>query len=189
MELQYLMVKIYCAGSEGIILDDFTPMFNKWIQENESDKVLVDVASYGHVPYGPGILLIGHDENYSMEYGVENKLGLLFSVKEERAGSNIERVEYAIKAAVAACKKIMQDEDYKDKIKFDFNGLVVSINDRCIVGNTEDGFKFIDAEFKDLFCKYFSKKSVKIEKVSQDPRDRLAIRVSAGDSFVHLPSV
>ena len=77
--VQHVNVKIF-AREAAINLADATPVFHRWIQERVCEEVLIDVADYRHVPDGPGVLLIAHEANYSLDMA-EGRLGLLYNRK------------------------------------------------------------------------------------------------------------
>ena len=54
------------------------PVFHRWIREQAMPELLIDVADYSHVPAGPGVMVIGHEANYSVD-NRENRLGLLYN--------------------------------------------------------------------------------------------------------------
>src|SRR3984893_6792180 len=85
MDAQRLQLKIFVEpGSAGAIdREAFIPVFHRWIKERLLPELVIDVASYVHVPEGPGVVLIGHGSDYFMDRG-EGRLGLLHSRK--RAG-------------------------------------------------------------------------------------------------------
>ena len=49
-------------------------VFHQWIRDSVCPEMLIDVADYRHVPAGPGVMLIGHEANYSLD-NRENRLG------------------------------------------------------------------------------------------------------------------
>ena len=52
-------------------LEQYVAVFHDWIRQSALEGLLIDVASYAHVPNGPGVLLIGHEP----DYGVRIALG------------------------------------------------------------------------------------------------------------------
>jgi len=47
-------------AAQDVDLERVVPVLHGWIQRQETDGLAIDVASYAHVPGGPGVLLIGH---------------------------------------------------------------------------------------------------------------------------------
>ena len=69
MELQHLMVRLPVAPPEALELTPFLAVFHRWIREGCCPELLIDVADYRHVPFGPGVVLVGHEAEYAMENG------------------------------------------------------------------------------------------------------------------------
>src|SRR5258708_29856126 len=82
MDAQKLQLKIYATpdSARDIQLESFVVVFHRWIKEHVLPELLIDVASYAHVPEGPGVALIGHGSDYFMDEG-EGRLGLLHNRK------------------------------------------------------------------------------------------------------------
>ncbi len=75
--MQHVNIKIF-ADRADIQIGDAVEVFHQWIQEGAAPELLIDVADYKHVPDGPGVMLIGHQANYSLDE-TGGKLGLLFA--------------------------------------------------------------------------------------------------------------
>jgi hypothetical protein len=54
-------------------IEEYVGVFHDWIRRSAlaGGGLLIDVASYAHVPNGPGVLLIGHE----LDYGVRTASG------------------------------------------------------------------------------------------------------------------
>src|SRR5690349_18455401 len=85
MDLQYLDVKLPLEQPERPDLGVFIPVFHRWVREQLGDGLLIDVADYRHVFGGPGIVLVGHDNNYSLDM-TGNRAGLRYVRKTTIAG-------------------------------------------------------------------------------------------------------
>ena len=75
MQLQHVNVKLLVQNPEGANLEPLILVFHSWIESQNGDELLIDVADYTHVPAGPGIVLIGHEGNYSVD-NTGNRLGV-----------------------------------------------------------------------------------------------------------------
>jgi hypothetical protein len=103
MELQRLGFKLFVDDPEAVALDDFVPIFHSWIQKQIiEDHLLVDVHNYSHVHQGPGILLVAHQGNFSMDLGGD-RLGLFYYRKRGINGSSLERLKTILKTTLRAC--------------------------------------------------------------------------------------
>ena len=58
-------VKFFLSNADAVDLAAFAPVFQRWIQQKSLEGQLVDVADYRHVFEGPGVVLIGHDSDYT----------------------------------------------------------------------------------------------------------------------------
>jgi len=85
MELQKVVVKFFAADPASVKLDEFIPVFHRWIQKHAVDGMLIDVADYGHLPQGPGVVLVAHEADYFMDT-MEGPLGLLYNRKASSSG-------------------------------------------------------------------------------------------------------
>lgn len=63
-------------------LKEFIPVFHGWIQRQAlSGHMLLDVHDYSHVHHGPGILLVSHEANISIDEA-EGRRGLAYVCKQ-----------------------------------------------------------------------------------------------------------
>src|SRR5438034_5415027 len=85
VELQHVNVKLLLKEPDRIDLGAVVPVFHTWIQEQSSDELLLDVASYAHVKDGTGVILIGHQADYSLDL-TDGRLGLRYNRKAVDAG-------------------------------------------------------------------------------------------------------
>ncbi len=163
--MQHINVKIFAAGSAD--LGEAIPVFHRWIKDTLMPEMLIDVAEYRHVPAGPGVLLIGHEANYSLDEK-DNRLGLLYNRKGAVEGTFQQRLAQAHKAALAACDRLEKEMN----VKFDRKKLEVFINDRLLAPNNEDTWKAVEPELK----KYFPNSTLK--RVGE-PRDLFRVEIAA----------
>ena len=80
MNLQHVNVKLLIEDSGEVDLEPLIPIFHRWIQDRARPELLLDIADYRHVPDGPGVVLIGHDANYSVD-NTDNRLGVRYNRK------------------------------------------------------------------------------------------------------------
>jgi hypothetical protein len=112
--------------------------------------MLIDVADYRHVSAGPGVLLIGHEANYSFD-NRENRLGLLYNRKDSLDGTFQARLEQAHRAALEACDRLEQEAPFRGKLKFNRNAIEVSINDRLLAPNNGETWQVLQPELEKFF--------------------------------------
>ena len=105
MQLQHVNVKLLVQNPEEANLEPLIPVFHSWIENQNGDELLIDVADYTHVPAGPGIVLIGHEGNYSVDNS-GNRLGVRYNRKAVFDGGNQECLAQAARAALTACQRL-----------------------------------------------------------------------------------
>jgi hypothetical protein len=75
-------VKLFFTNPAGQPLKDFIPVFHGWIQQQAlPGHLLIDVHDYSHVHHGPGILLVSHEANLSIDEA-EGRRGLVYIRKQ-----------------------------------------------------------------------------------------------------------
>ena len=107
-------------------LDTAIPAFHSWIQKSLTEELLIDVVDYRHVPGGPGVVLIGHEADYSL-----NQSGLTYSRKARGAGSAAEKIAAAYSRAAEAGKRL----------GLTWSEFEVIVNDRLGTPNTEENWQ------------------------------------------------
>src|SRR5579864_4377903 len=105
MQLQHVNVKLLLQYPEAADLEALIPVFHTWIENQNGDELLIDVADYTHVPAGPGIVLIGHEGNYSVD-NTGNRLGVRYNRKAVFDGGNQDCLAQAARSALTACQRL-----------------------------------------------------------------------------------
>jgi hypothetical protein len=112
------------------------PEFHRWIQHNVTDEMLIDVVDYRHVPDGPGVVLIGHEADYSL-----NGTGLTYSRKIKHSGSEAEKILDAYNRAAEAARRF----------GLTWSAFEVIVNDRIGTPNTDENWQALRAVLLDVF--------------------------------------
>ena len=102
MNIQHINIKFYLENPQTVNLADFAAVFNTWIQAQRLEELLIDVADYLHVHNGPGIMLIGHEADYSLDNRLR-KLGLLYNRKEQLEGTTQEKLSASGSGGINGC--------------------------------------------------------------------------------------
>jgi hypothetical protein len=164
--IQHINLKVFVENPEAFVLADAVAVFHRWIRDSVCPEMLIDVADYAHVAAGPGLLLIGHEANYSFD-NRENRLGLLYNRKAALDGDFRSRLEQAHRAARAACDRL---ESELGPVRFDRNTLEVFVNDRLLAPNTEETWDALRPDLEE----YFSGSSIRR---TGEPRDLFRVSV------------
>lgn len=137
MELNHINVKLLVKDPERVDLEPVVPVFHSWIQKQVWDERLIDVADYRHVPAGPGVILIGHEADYSVD-NTDGKLGVRYNRKAVVQGSNQRRLEQAARAALSACERLESEERLAGQLRFNGQDVEIFINDRLLAPNSDE---------------------------------------------------
>lgn len=149
--IQHINIKIFARDSSAVHLEDAIGIFHQWIRDRVCPEMLIDVADYMHVHEGPGILLIAHEANYSLDQR-GGRLGLLYNRKAELDGTFGDRLAQAHKAALAACDRLEQEAPFKGKLEFDRRSIEFFVNDRLLAPNTDETWQAVRPELESYFA-------------------------------------
>ena len=177
MNIQHVNIKFYLENPENIDLADFAAVFNTWIQGQRLEELLIDVADYLHVHHGPGIMLIGHEADYSLDNRA-GRLGLLYNRKAQIEGTTQEKLAQAARAALTAAQ-ILENEQ---GLKFNGSEVQLIVNDRLLVPNTAETFADIEPDIKSFFNQLYSGAEYSLSHHG-DSRERFTVSVKTAPSF------
>ena len=170
MDLYKIGVKIFVGNPEAVNLRDFIAVFQRWIQQKKiADHQLIDVHDYSHVHNGPGILLVAHEGNFSMDQD-GGRLGLYYYRKQPLQGGLETNLKNVFQTALQACK-LLESEPELNGIKFRTDEVLVVTNDRLLAPNDAA----TRARLEPVIAKALGK--AKLAPRSADPRERLAFMV------------
>jgi hypothetical protein len=161
-------------------LHDFIGTFHKFIQEQSVEGLLIDVADYSHVPDGPGVVLIGHDVDYSMDLS-GGRAGLLTLTKRIEDGDLSDQLDRTVRWGLLAMKAI--ESAGASGVEFATDRVQVRIVDRLAGPNSEEGFSQYKAEFEALASRLFGDHVGEVSRADLDePRRMLAVDLVASKS-------
>ena len=177
MNIQHINIKFYLENPETVNLADYASVFNTWIQKQRLEELLIDVADYLHVHNGPGIMLIGHEADYSLDNRA-GRLGLLYNRKEQIEGTTQEKFAQAVRAVLTAAQ-ILEKEN---GLKFNGSEAQIIINDRLLVPNTAETFSALMLDLKSFFDQLYQGAAYTLTHNS-DPRERFTVGVKTDTTF------
>jgi hypothetical protein len=177
MNVQHINIKFYLERPETVNLADYGAIFNSWIQQQRLEELLIDVADYLHVHHGPGIMLIGHEADYSLDNRA-GRLGLLYNRKALFDGTTQEKLAQAVRAALTAAQILEQENGLQ------FNGSEVQmiVNDRLLVPNTAVTFEALQPDLEAFFNRLYNGAEYSLAYLN-DPRERFTVNVKIEASF------
>jgi hypothetical protein len=148
-------VKLFFANQQDRGLTEFIPVFHGWIQRQAlAGHLLIDVHDYSHVFHGPGILLVAHEANLSIDES-EGRRGLAYVRKQPAT------LRETVEAAHAAARLLTEEQG----VQFDAGQFEIFVNDRLHTPTV--------AEIAEATGGTVTQKQT-------DPRERLAFLVERG---------
>ena len=181
VELQHVNVKLLLRNPEEVDLEPLIPVFHDWIRDQVGEGLLLDIADYRHVDAGPGVVLIGHEGNYSVD-NTDNRLGVRYNRKAVLDGSNQDRLKQAACAALTTCQRLEADPRLGGKLRFNGQEIEIFINDRLLAPNSDATRGAFDSDFQIFFEKLFRGREFSMS-YGSDPRKLFAVSVKAAQPF------
>lgn len=175
MELQKIEIKFFAVERDPVPLTAFIDLFHGWIQA--SDGAYHDVADYSHMHHGPGIVLVAHDADVSVDEG-GGRRGLLFRQKEPLEGSNQERLARVFQSALDNCRRLQAEPTLRGKIEFRVDEFEITVNDRLAVPNGDESYRALRSEITPFVGRLYGGVPVSFEQES-DARRRVRLRIQA----------
>jgi len=187
MDLHKIVVKFFAADAASVKLDEFIPVFHRWIQKHAVEGMLIDVADYGHLEQGPGVVLVAHEADYFMDT-MEGPLGLLYNRKASSAGLLSDRIAAAFKAALGACAKLQAEPEFQGRLRFRAGEALFLANDRLRAPNNDAAFQALRSDLAAALGRIYPS-AVDLRRVSADPRSRLAVHVNSREPVADVTSL
>jgi hypothetical protein len=180
-QMQNVNVKLLLRNPGEVDLEPLIPVFHDWIRDQVGEGLLLDVADYRHVDAGPGVVLIGHEGNYSVD-NTDNRLGVRYNRKAALDGSNQDRLKQAARAALTACQRLEAEMRLGGKLRFNGQEIEIFINDRLLAPNCDATRKAFDSNFKTFSEKLFRGSEYSLS-YGNDPRKLFSVSVNAAQPF------
>jgi len=178
MELQHINVKLYLERPEAVKLEAVVPVFHEWIQQQVCEELLIDVADYRHLHGGPGVVLVGHQADYSID-NTDNRLGVRYNRKADYGESNRDRFSQALHAALRACQRLESEAQLGGMIRFNRRDLRLFVNDRMLasIGSSRNGE--VQRELGGFFASVLGGEANFEMRVESEPRRLFGVEVRA----------
>lgn len=177
-DLVRIGAKLYAEEGAAIDLEGLIPLLHGWIQRGSLDGVPIDVADYKHVPDGPGVMLIGHEADRSLDLG-EGRPGALYQRKREGAGTLEERFASAIAAADRLAADL-EAEPALDGVRFGRDEILLVVADRLRAPNDDATFEDLRPAIAAGVAAVRPGREATLERVADDPKGPLRVRVRLG---------
>jgi hypothetical protein len=158
------------ATQFDIELEKIISIFHEWIQNDIiSEHLTIDVVDYKHVPDGPGIMLIMHEGNISIDFE-NNEIGLLYIRKQPLSETLLENIIKIKSILIFFINELENHKSLKGKICFNGNYKIIS-NDRLHLPDNDSS--------KDLLIKNLKKvfQGKKLSIINSNINSRLTIEI------------
>ena len=156
----------------------FRRHFHQWIQTHSLPGVLIDVADYSHVHHGPGILLVTHAGNYSVDE-MGGRRGLSYYSKHMLPGDLTARLTSVCRLTLQACDLLEREARFAGKLRFNAGELELFANDRLEAPNTAATEAAFLPAVKTLLGKLYPGCEFMIAR-EPEARERFSLRIDSG---------
>ncbi|HEY7090350.1 MAG TPA: hypothetical protein VH518_19800 [Tepidisphaeraceae bacterium] len=138
MDSSKISIKLFLENANGMKLDSLVPVFHAWIQNHSIENhLLIDVANYAHVKNGPGIVLVAHEGNFSVDQR-GGRLGLTYQRKQQIEHPFEERVRTVFETVVGAAALLEGAPPTGARLKFRTDEIELRICDRLFAPNNTE---------------------------------------------------
>jgi hypothetical protein len=182
MELQHVNVKLLVRNPGEFDLEPMIRIFHSWIQDQVCEELLLDVADYRHVDAGPGVVLIGHQANYSVD-NADHRLGVRYNRKAALEGSTQDRLKQASRAALTACQRLESDPRLNGKLRFNGQEMELFINDRLLAPNRDATREAVEPKFRTFFQELLGGSEYSLSYNRSDSRRLFSVSAKASQVF------
>jgi len=181
MNLQKFGVKLFLNTNGSYSSKDFVPVFHNWIQKKAIDNhLLIDVTDYSHILDGPGVMLIAHEGNFSLDQESQHP-GIMYMRKTEIAGCFTERFNTVLSTVVKAANRL-NDNNIRKQVDFIPNSFRFITNDRLYAENTADNQDLYKRKIQKALEGKYSDSQFKFGDIS-DENERLAFTVNFSNNI------
>ena len=179
MKLQHIGAKLFLENPSSLAMIDFIPVFHSWIQKQAVEShLLIDVHNYSHVQQGPGILLVAHEGNFSVDSS-EGRLGLLYYRKKPLSGPLEDRIRAVFRVTLQACRSL-EESPSLEGVRFRTDELRMVANDRLLAPNTDGTFQEVEPALSNVTGRLFQTDCTLTR--LEDPRERFTVTVKTAPS-------
>ena len=177
-----LGLKIFLEEPLRTETQEFIPVFHSWIQNQVVDgHLLIDVHDYSHVHRGPGILLVAHEGNFSLDQA-DDRPGLLYYRKQDPDGNREECIRDVFRQTLLACSRLEADPILGGRVRFHTREMLLLANDRLHTPNSPETFEQLRPELTQALSRILGRGVFSLDRV-EDPRERFSVRIRARRSF------
>lgn len=135
-DLQRIDLKLLLEVDGEPDLDAFLVIFDRWRKQKDHPCDWVDLADYAHMPTGPGILIVGKRDAFSVNLNAPGP-GLLTSTRRGLAGTLEQRFRAAFDRARDLNAAVLAEAEFPAEFKPRQGNWEVFVNDRLQFPNSD----------------------------------------------------
>lgn len=171
LNLQRIDVKLLLDGPPDPDLDQFLVIFDRWRKADDHPADWVDLADYAHMPGGPGILIAGKRDTFSVNLNPPGP-GLLTSVRGGLEGALEDRFREALRRAREFNAAVMAEPEFPAEFSVREGAWEIYVNDRLGFPNTDPTDRLVRPAVAAAL-------GVALESLTRDPDSRNRLGYSA----------
>ena len=140
------------------------------------------MADYRHVFEGPGIVLIGHDSDYTMENRA-GRLGLLYTRKRQVDPDLQTQLRTTIRLALTAARLLESERSFTPRLKFHGEEFELRFADRLQLPNKPESAALVRGDLSVVLTELYGEDGAYALPVKQDVRYPLAFKIKADEEI------
>ncbi len=179
--LQRFDIKVFAEDGADVGATDFVSVFQRWIQEHSIEGTLIDVADYSHIKQGPGIILVGHEANISIDY-TDGRMGLLYHLRRPVEGGFETGVRNALKQALTACSQLEQEPEFTGRLRFKGENIVFIADDRLVAPKDDSVQSELQGVLAGILGSIYGCELAVVPR-TKDERERIGFEVKAPEKM------
>lgn len=165
--------------STDIVAADLIRIFHRWIRDRVfPHELMLDVADYGHVARGPGVMLVCVRTHYSVDLA-GGRPGVRYARKRDGEGTPERRLKTALRSALQMARMLEEEPALLGRYRFRTDEIEFGICDRLCAPNTgatlEAVKPFLEASLSLLY-----RGGVRIVR-DADPLVPFSVKITTGD--------
>jgi len=175
-------MKLFVEDPSAVRLKELIPVFHRWIREGLlEDELLIDVASYEHVPKGPGILLVCDKAHYSFDVRGARP-GIRYRGRRESSGrSGEDKIARAFRSALQAASLLESEPTLEGRYRFRTSEVEFGIFDRLFAPSDERTLAAVRPALEACVRALYGEQASSIEMTS-GPREPFAVSITTATS-------
>ena len=174
-----LSVKFFTTSD--IPMDKVVAVFQRWIQRQAVEGLLIDVADYHHVHNGPGVILIGDEGDYAIDLK-DGRPGMLYMRKRQMPDTLQDALNLAFRLNIAA-SQLLKAESTLRKPETDFATAHITLLDRLNTPNSPETFAALQTEITAFANALYAGDTVTVDRVQTNPREPLTIQIKTSGAM------